>query len=132
MHARNHTCMRACTHACLLSGLLEKPQWSMCSRRQRGREGGGRRFLPAGSYLTSSTIMPAKRTWNRATHPKIKPPHISSVYFSISTSSTTDSAEILLLLFSSIPFERPPELSWCCFEQYQSPAAHAPRIQADK
>lgn len=76
VHAGIHTCMSACTHFCLSSGQARKIQWSMCSPRERKRRegGGGREFLPAGSYLTTSIIMPSKRTFNLATHPKTSHP----------------------------------------------------------
>jgi len=70
-----HICMDACTHSCLLSGLEKKKHNEACVLSNREEEkGGAREFLPAGSYLTSSAIMPARRTCKTTTHSNTKAP----------------------------------------------------------
>lgn len=67
-------CALALVHACIpacYQGLQKKHNGAcVLPEREEEKGGGGRQFLPAGSYLTSGIIMPAKRTCNLATTQK--------------------------------------------------------------
>lgn len=131
-HAENaHSLRTAHTPACY-RGPAKEAQWCMCSLRQRGRGGGGRQFLPAGSFLTSGIIVPAKRTCNIAAHLKEIKTATHTLWHNFSpspkTTQTFSQFRHWTILFvdyflcyspqslSSINSNR-PVVGWCCCER---------------
>lgn len=71
MHAKMHICMNARTHSCLLSRLAKEAQWSMCSLRQRGREGGSQ-AVPSSWVIFNQQYYHASQKDLHSSHPPPK------------------------------------------------------------
>lgn len=63
-----HTCMSTCTCSCLLLGMAKEAQWSMCSFRQRGREG-GRQAVPSSWVIFNQQYYHASQKVLQPSHP---------------------------------------------------------------
>lgn len=137
--------MQKCTlaWACLLSGLAKEAQWSMCSLRQRGREGGWQ-AVPSSWVIFNQQYYHASQKDLQPSHPpkkkkkKEEATHTLSHNFSPSLNLLRHFTAVqklnrdiivcvffvaLFLSFSSILLNS-PMVSWCC-EQRRSWAIHA-------